>query len=113
MLPVGKLAISALPVLLKYPIVPPHPFLKNGCGATLGYFNNTGSADVANFPNGTNKPNSNGFIFQLEYLPWYNTKFAAQYVAYQKFDGSSTNYDGLGRDAHNNNTIYLLAWLSF
>jgi len=88
-------------------------FLKNGCGATLGYFNNTGSADVANFPNGTNKPNSNGFIFQLEYLPWYNTKFAAQYVAYQKFDGSSTNYDGLGRNAANNNTIYLLAWLSF
>ena len=88
-------------------------FLKNGCGATLGYFNNTGSADVANFPNGTNKPNSSGFIFQIEYLPWYNTKFAAQYVAYQKFDGSSSNYDGAGRNAANNNTIYLLAWLSF
>jgi len=88
-------------------------FLKNGCGGTLGYFNNTGSVDVANFPNGNNKPNSSGFIFQIEYLPWYNTKFAAQYVAYQKFDGSSTNYDGLGRNAGNNNTIYLLAWLSF
>ena len=88
-------------------------FFKNGCGGTIGYFNNTGSADIANFPNGNNKPNSSGFIFQIEYLPWYNTKFAAQYVAYQKFDGSSTNYDGLGRDAHNNNTIYLLAWLSF
>jgi len=88
-------------------------FLKNGCGATIGYFNNTGSADVANFPNGDNRPNSSGFIFQIEYLPWYNTKFATQYVAYQKFDGSSTNYDGMGRDARNNNTIYLLAWLSF
>jgi hypothetical protein len=88
-------------------------FLKNGCGATIGYFNNTGSADVANFPNGDNRPNSSGFIFQIEYLPWYNTKFATQYVAYQKFDGSSTNYDGMGRDAHNNNTIYLLAWLCF
>lgn len=88
-------------------------FLKNGCGATIGYFNNTGSADIANFPTGSNKPNSSGFIFELEYLPWYNTKFAAQYVAYQKFDGSSTNYDGLRRNAANNNTIYLLAWLSF
>ena len=88
-------------------------FLKNGCGATLGYFNNTGSADAVNFPNGDNKPNSSGFIFQIEYLPWYNTKFAAQYVAYQKFDGSMTNYDGMGRNAANNNTIYLLAWLSF
>jgi len=88
-------------------------FLKNGCGATLAYFNNTGSADVANFPNGNNKPNSSGFIFQIEYLPWYNTKFAAQYVAYQSFDGSSSNYDGQGRNAANNNTIYLLAWLCF
>jgi len=88
-------------------------FLKNGCGATIGYFNNTGSPDVVNFPNGDNKPNSSGFIFQLEYLPWYNTKFATQYVAYQKFDGSSANYDGLGRNASNNNTIYLLAWLTF
>ncbi|MFA5047211.1 MAG: hypothetical protein WC542_14900 [Paludibacter sp.] len=88
-------------------------YLKNGCGATIGYFNNTGSADIANFPNGDNKPNSSGFIFELEYLPWYNTKFATQYVAYQKFDGSSTNYDGMGRNAGNNNTIYLLAWLTF
>jgi hypothetical protein len=88
-------------------------FLKNGCGVTLGYFNNTGSPDVVNFPNGDNKPNSSGFIFQIEYLPWYNTKFATQYVAYQKFDGSSSNYDGMGRNALNNNTIYLLAWLTF
>ena len=88
-------------------------YLKNGCGATIGYFNNTGSADVANFPNGNFTPNSSGFIFQLEYLPWLNTKFAAQYVSYSKFDGSSTNYDGMGRNAANNNTIYLLAWLSF
>jgi len=88
-------------------------YLKNGCGATIGYFNNMGSADVVNFPNADNKPNSSGFIFQIEYLPWYNTKFATQYVAYQKFDGSSTNYDGMGRNARNNNTIYLLAWLCF
>ena len=88
-------------------------FLKNGCGATLAYFNNAGSADIANFPNGNNTPNSSGLIFQIEYLPWFNTKFAAQYVAYQKFDGSSTNYDGAGRTAANNNTIYLLAWLCF
>ena len=88
-------------------------FLKNGCGATLGYFNNTGSGDAANFPYGDNKPNSSGLIFQLEYLPWYNTKFATQYVAYQKFDGSKSNYNNLGRNAADNNTIYLLAWLCF
>ena len=88
-------------------------FFKNGMGGTIGYFNNTGSPDIANFPNGDNRPNSSGFIFQIEYLPWYNTKFAAQYVSYQKFDGSSTNYNGLGRNAVDNNTIYLMAWLCF
>ncbi len=88
-------------------------YLKNGYGATIGYFNNSGSPDIANFANNDNRPNSSGFIFQLEYLPWYNTKFAAQYVAYSKFDGSVTNYDGMGRDAAHNNTIYLMAWLCF
>ena len=87
-------------------------YFKNGLGATVGYFNTSGTTDqaVGSF---TNKPNSNGFIFQLEYLPWYNTKFTIQYVLYNKFDGRAGNYDGLGRNAANNNTLYLLAWLNF
>jgi hypothetical protein len=87
-------------------------YLKNGLGATLGYFNTTGSADE-NVASLNNKPDSNGFIAQLEYLPWFNTKFALQYVAYNKFDGSKTNYDGNGRSAPNNNSLYLLVWLNF
>jgi len=87
-------------------------YLKNGLGATLGYFNTTGSTDE-NVSSFTNKPDSNGFIAQLEYLPWYNTKFALQYVAYNKFDGSKSSYDGNGRNAMDNNTLYLLVWLNF
>ncbi len=87
-------------------------YLKNGLGATLGYFNTTGSVDE-NVGSFNNKPDSNGFIAQLEYLPWYNTKFALQYVAYNKFDGSNSSYDGNGRSAANNNTLYLLVWLNF
>jgi hypothetical protein len=87
-------------------------YLKNGLGATLGYFNNTGSVDNG-IGSANNKPNSSGIIGQLEYLAWYNTKFSVQYVYYQKFDGNKTNYDGIGRDAKNNNAIYLLAWLCF
>jgi hypothetical protein len=87
-------------------------YLKNGLGATLGYFNTSGAVDE-NVASATNKPDSNGFIAQLEYLPWFNTKFAVQYVAYNKFDGSKNNYDGAGRNATNNNSLYLLVWLSF
>jgi hypothetical protein len=87
-------------------------YMKNGLGLTLGYFNTSGTADT-NTGSATNKPDSNGFIAQLEYLPWYNTKFALQYVAYNKFDGSKSNYNGIGRSAANNNTLYLLVWLNF
>jgi hypothetical protein len=87
-------------------------YLKNGLGATLGYFNTKGTKDE-NVGSLNNKPDSNGFIAQLEYLPWYNTKFALQYVTYNKFDGNQNNYDGNGRNAPNNNTLYLLVWLNF
>jgi hypothetical protein len=87
-------------------------YFKNGLGATLGYFNTSGSEDT-NVGSLTNKPNSDGFIAQLEYLPWYNTKFALQYVMYNKFDGSKNNYDGNSRNATDNNTLYLLVWLNF
>jgi hypothetical protein len=88
-------------------------YLKNGLGATAGYFNSSGTEDPDVVGSTTGKPNSSGMIYQIEYLPWYNTKFSIQYVTYSKFDGSSSNYDGAGRTAANNNTIYLLAWFNF
>jgi hypothetical protein len=36
-----------------------------------------------------------------------------QYTGYRKFNGVRRNYDGFGRDATDNNTLYLLAWLMF
>ena len=87
-------------------------YLKNGLGATFGYFYTNGSTDVK-VGSWSNKPDSNGFIGQLEYLPWYNTKFSLQYVAYSKFDGTIFNYDGNGRSAASNNTLYLVGWLNF
>ncbi len=87
-------------------------YFKNGIGTTIGYFTTSGSRDMA-VQSFNSLPNSNGFIFQVEFLPWYNTKFLVQYITYNKFDGSTGNYDGFGRNAANNNTVYLLAWLNF
>jgi chromate transport protein ChrA len=50
-------------------------------------------------------------IIALDFLPWLNTRLTAQYVVYSKFNGSSSNYDGSGRNASDNNTLFLLAWL--
>jgi len=47
------------------------------------------------------------------YLPWLNTKLQLQYVGYDKFNGMRTNYDGSGRNASNNNTLYGLIWVNF
>jgi hypothetical protein len=45
--------------------------------------------------------------------PWANLRLALQYTGYTRFNGGSTNYDGFGRNASNNNTLYLLGWVAF
>ena len=88
-------------------------------GATLGFFTTSGDADAGLYPaaavsgSGTGSPNSTGLIGQFDFNPWLNTRFSAQYVWYGKFNGASTNYDGSGRNASANNTLYLVAWLVF
>jgi hypothetical protein len=88
-------------------------------GAALGHFSTTGSSDAIlyasapTFGFGNNSPNSNGWVGEVSYVPWQNVKVLAQYVFYQEFNGASSNYDGNGRNARDNDTFYLLAWLSF
>jgi len=36
-----------------------------------------------------------------------------QYVVYFQFNGAHSNYDGFGRNASENNTLYLLSWFAF
>ncbi|MDP9089371.1 MAG: cytochrome C [Pseudomonadota bacterium] len=88
-------------------------------GGSLGYFNIKGTTDVLLYSqapvvgSATNKPDSRGYIAEVNYLPWLNTKFQLQYVRYDKFNGSNENYDGAGRRAADNNTLYLLSWINF
>jgi len=35
------------------------------------------------------------------------------YTGYWKFNGARQNYDGAGRSAADNNTVYLALWLAF
>jgi hypothetical protein len=91
----------------------------NKYGATLGYFNTWGTADsmlymqnpVDGSANGS--PKSDGCIFQLEYWPMQNVALAFQYTDYLNFNGRGTNYDGAGRNASNNNTLYGRVWFIF
>jgi hypothetical protein len=58
-------------------------------------------------------PDSAGYIAELNYLPRRDVRLMLQYTGYRKFNGVRRNYDGFGRDATDNNTLYLLAWLMF
>jgi hypothetical protein len=42
-----------------------------------------------------------------------NVDLAAQYTGYWTFNGRSMNYDGSGRNASDNNTLYILARFVF
>lgn len=77
----------------------------------LAYFRTTGSMDATLYGTSTGSPDSAGEIVQLSFLPWQNVQAMLQYVRYDKFDGAKTDYDGSGRNAGDNNTLYALLWL--
>jgi len=91
--------------------------------ATGGRFVLNGTRDATLYGTFTGSPNTSGWIAELAYLPymkggpsfwqWFNARLGAQYTFYDKFDGASRNFDGMGRNAHNNNTLLLYAWIMF
>ena len=83
-------------------------------GLTLAYFQTTGSADAVLYGNpDTAKPDNTGYIAEVDYNPLTNVRVALQYIAYTKMDGSKYNYDGTGRSAGDNNTLFLNTWFAF
>jgi hypothetical protein len=94
-------------------------YYKHKTGASIGYFATSGDADKLLYQpapvdgSRTGNPDSSGAIIGVEFMPWLNTRVGLQYTAYNKFNGASSNYDGSGRDASDNNTLYLYSWLMF
>jgi len=83
-------------------------------GPSLGYFRTNGNSNPLVYQDSrTNSPDSSGWIVQWTYLPAANVQLGAQYTLYDKFDGSSSNYDGSGRSASDNDTLYMFAWFLF
>ena len=86
---------------------------------TFGWFDTNGTVDgtlygaapVSGSANGD--PRGAGYIANVSFWPWQNLQLAAQYTGYTRFNGGATNYDGSGRNASANNTIYLDAKIIF
>lgn len=98
-------------------------YWNNMLGGTVAAFDTTGSKDVLLYGDDrTFTPDSSGFIFQADYTPFggpdaplngrFNARIGLQYTAYTRFNGASSNYDGLGRNASDNNTLRLFLWVA-
>ncbi len=88
-------------------------FYNRMIGGSIQPFEIFGSANPLLFDSANVKPNSDGVTFEADYLPWLNVKLGLAYTAYSKFNGASQNYDGAGRNASDNNTIYTYLWVAF
>lgn len=95
-------------------------------GASLTYVRVGGSSDTLLYGGGVDDtgaplgspvsgnlagaPGTNGVIAEIFWMPAQWVRVGAQYWAYSRFNGASTNYDGFGRNARDNNTLFLYVW---
>lgn len=94
---------------------------------TLAVFVSSGSHNAALYTaaalsgSANGSPDSSGYILQAEYIPfgklnsfagpWLNARVGLQYTGYSKFNGGTSNYDGFGRSASDNNTLFAFFWV--
>lgn len=94
---------------------------------TLGYFDLFGNSDALLYPPGVawfgsanNSPDSRYWILQAEVIPFgkitsfahplLNLRVGVRYISYSLFNGGSSNYDGFGHSAHDNDTTFVYIW---
>ncbi len=85
-------------------------------GASLAHFSQTGTTDSALydptrvFGNVSGNPAIKGWTWETFWTPLQNVRIGVQYTDYSKFNGVSHNYDGLGRNPGDNNSLFLYVW---
>ena len=100
-------------------------------GATISFDTIWGNKNQALYNNGANdgsgsingSPNNTNITLEADWVPFgkedsfarpfINWKLGLQYIIYTEFNGASNNYDGYGRNASDNNTLFLFLWTVF
>ena len=63
--------------------------------------------------NRTGSPATRGATLEAFWTPIQYLRVGVQYTAYTRFNGASKNYDGFGRNASDNNSLFLYTWLAY
>ena len=74
-------------------------------GGGLSYFNQTDARDSTQ--------ETRGLTYELFWTPVQYARVGAQYTVYDKYGGASNNYDGFGRNASDNDTLFLYVWAAY
>ena len=99
---------------------------RNQYGANIAYRKITGSSDSGAYPtllqnptassystSARNSPNTKLWTPEVFWLPLQNLRIGLQYNLYTEYLGAASNYDGYKRNASDNNSAYLYAWVAF
>ena len=70
------------------------------------YGGSVGSFDLT----GTTNSTTRGWTYEAFWTPIQYVRVGAQYTSYSRFAGATTNYDGQGRNARDNNSLFLYVW---
>lgn len=94
--------------------------LRNTWTFTGGYFLSNGSNDAALYGvtdiNGNQlsaKPNTTGYELEIDRTLTQNVVASLQYAGFTRFNGLTSNIDGLGRKPSDNNTLWLSVFFAF
>lgn len=96
-------------------------------GTSLTWFNTTGSGDATLYPGSqddgsgnqvpiplsgsiANNPGTRGWIPEVFWIPHQQIRIGAQFFKFKRYNGAATNYDGTGRNAKGNDTLFIYLW---
>lgn len=97
-------------------------YWKQTYGLTAGLFHTWGTADTSLYAPATDegsrtgRPNTSGYVIQANWTPfgkeaswgapYANLRLGIEYTGYLQFNGGHRDYDGFGRSASANNTVF-------
>ena len=85
-------------------------------GASLAFFNQTGTTNsllydsTRVYGNISGNPAIRGWTSEVFWTPVQYLRVGLQYTMYGRYNGAAHNYDGAGRNAADNNSLFLYLW---